>query len=178
MKDKKVVVGVTGGIAAYKTAHLVSNLRQSGAEVTVVMTREAQEFVTPLTFQALSQKRVVTDLFTTERPEIAHVSLADWADIVIIAPATANIIGKIAAGIADDSLTCLVMATRAPVLLVPAMDCGMWNSPILQRNLETLKKYGFHIVGPEKGRLASGKVGMGRMVSLEDILAAARKILK
>jgi len=178
MKGKKIIVGVTGGIAAFKAAQLVSTIRQSGAEVTVVMTREAQEFVTPLTFQSLSQRKVVTDLFATDREDIVHVSLADWADLVLIAPATANIIAKIAAGIADDVLTCLVMSTRAPVLLAPAMDCGMWGSPILQRNLDTLKKHGFRAVGPEKGRLASGKTGMGRMVGVEDIITAAARILK
>jgi phosphopantothenoylcysteine decarboxylase/phosphopantothenate--cysteine ligase len=178
MKGKKIVVGVTGGIAAFKAAQLVSTVRQSGAEVTVVMTREAQLFVTPLTFQALSQKKVVTDLFTLDRPDIVHVALADWPDLIIIAPATANIIAKIAAGLADDVLTCVVMSTRVPVLLAPAMDCGMWGSPIQQRNIETLRKAGFHIVGPQKGRLASGKTGMGRMVEVEGIIAAAQDILK
>ena len=178
MKGKKIVIGVTGGIAAFKAAQLVSTVRQSGAEVTVVMTREAQLFVTPLTFQALSQKKVVTDLFTLDRPDIVHVALADWPDLIIIAPATANIIAKIAAGLADDVLTCVVMSTRAPVLLAPAMDCGMWGSPIQQRNIETLRKAGFHIVGPQKGRLASGKTGMGRMVEVEGIIAAAQDILK
>ncbi len=177
MKGKHIIVGVTGGIAAFKAAQLVSTVCQMGAEVTVVMTREAQQFVTPLTFQALSRKKVVTDLFALDRPDIVHVSLADWADLVVIAPATANIIGKIAAGLADDALTCLVMSTNAPVLLAPAMDCGMWGSPILQRNLETLSKHGFHAVGPEKGRLASGKTGMGRMVGVEAVLARAQEIL-
>ena len=178
MKGKKIVVGVTGGIAAFKAAQLVSTVRQMGAEVTVVMTRAAQQFVTPLTFQSLSQNKVVTDLFTLDRPDIVHVALADWPDLTIIAPATANIIGKIAAGLADDVLTCLVMATRAPILLAPAMDCGMWGSPILQRNVNVLKKMGLHMVGPEKGRLASGKTGMGRMVAPEAIVAAAQDILK
>jgi len=178
MKGKKLIVGVTGGIAAFKAAQLVSTVRQSGADVTVVMTREAQQFVTPLTFQALSQKKVVTDLFALDRPDIVHVALADWPDLIIIAPATANIIAKIATGIADDVLTCLVMATRAPILLAPAMDCGMWGSPILQRNLDTLKKIGVHIVGPRKGHLASGKTGMGRMVDVETIIAAAKDVLK
>ena len=177
MKGKKIIVGVTGGIAAFKAAQLVSTVRQSGAEVTVVMTREAQQFVTPLTFQALSQKKVVTDLFTLDRADIVHVSLADWPDLIIIAPATANVIAKIALGIADDLLTCLVMSTRAPILVAPAMDCGMWGSPMLQRNIETLKKIGVYIVGPQKGRLASGKTGMGRMVEVEAILAEAGRIL-
>jgi phosphopantothenoylcysteine decarboxylase/phosphopantothenate--cysteine ligase len=178
MKGDKVIVGVTGGIAAFKAAQLVSTTRQQGADVTVVMTREAQQFVTPLTFQSLSQKKVVTDIFTLDRPDIVHVSLADWADLVIIAPATANIIGKIACGIADDALTCLVMATRAPILLAPAMDDGMWGSPILQRNIGALKKAGFHMVGPEKGRLASGKIGMGRMAEVDAIIAEAVRILR
>ena len=132
LADKKIVLGVTGGIAAYKAAELVRELVRAEAQVYVIMTRSAQEFVTPLTFQTLSGNPVSTDLFNLiEESEIGHISLADRADILVIAPATANIIGKIAGGIADDMLSTVVMATQAPVLLAPAMNVHMWENPIL-----------------------------------------------
>ena len=162
LKGKKIVLGVTGGIAAYKAAELVRELVRAEAEVYVVMTKRAQAFITPLTFQTLSGNKVTTELFSLiEESEIGHISLADRADVLVIAPATANIIGKIACGIADDMLTTIVMATRAPVLLAPAMNVHMWENPICQENIQKLRSRGFHFIDPEAGELACGYEGKG-----------------
>ena len=177
-KGKTVVLGVTGGIAAYKAATITSMLRQAGAEVHVVMTEHATRFVTPLTFQTLSQNRVVADMFEpTADWEIEHVALADRADLVLIAPATANIIGKIAAGIADDSLSALVMSTRAPVVIAPAMNVHMYENPIVQANLRKLEELGYIFVEPDTGPLACGYEGKGRLAEPEEILRQAEQVL-
>ncbi|MBM4043722.1 MAG: phosphopantothenoylcysteine decarboxylase [Planctomycetes bacterium] len=174
-----ILVGVTGSIAAYKACEIVSRLRGLGAEVTVVMTTAAQEFVGPATFRALSRNQVVTHMFIeNERYNPLHVSLAEKADLLLIAPATANVIGKLASGIADDILSCLALACRCPVLIAPAMNDAMYAHPVVQRNVRTLKAIGYQFVGPVKGRLASGKIGLGRMEDVDVIVEAAWKALK
>lgn len=155
LRNKRIILGVTGGIAAYKAVELLRLLSKAGAELHVIMTPSAQEFVTPLTFQTLSGNPVHTELFNliSER-EIGHISLADRADLFIIAPATANTVGKIAGGIADDMLSTTVMATKAPVLLAPAMNVNMYTNPIYRENEEKLRKLGYLFIPPEKGFLA------------------------
>lgn len=178
IKDKNIVLGVTGGIAAYKSCELTRLLIKAGASVHVIMTSGAAEFVTPLTFQTLSRKPVHTDLFSlTQEAEVGHISLADRADLFVIAPATANIIGKIANGIADDLLTTSVMATKAPVLLAPAMNCNMYDNPIVQDNMNRLKRYGYHFIDSETGELACGYEGKGRMAEPGDIMEEIEAIL-
>lgn len=178
LKDRNIVLGVTGGIAAYKAAELVRELIRAGAKVHVVMTRSAQAFVTPLTFQALSGNPVITELFSLiEESEIGHISLADRAEVLVIAPATANIIGKIAAGIADDMLTTIVMATKAPVLLAPAMNVHMWENAICQENIQKLRSRGYHFIDPESGELACGYEGKGRLAEVSAIVEGIRAIL-
>ena len=178
MNDRPVVLGVSGGIAAYKACDLASRLRQSGTEVTVVMTAAAQQFISPLTFQSLTHRPVITSLFeSAEEWEIEHISLAQRASLAVIAPATANVIGKIACGIADDFLTTFVMATRAPVLICPAMNCDMYANPVVQENIDRLRERGFHIVEPEEGTLACGNVGRGRLASVEAIFERIQSLL-
>lgn len=173
IKGKKIVIGITGGIAAYKAVELVRLLRKRQLEVSVVMTDHARQFVTPLTFQTVSGQTVYTDMFAPYREEISHIALADRADLLIIAPATANIIAKIANGLADDLLSTVVLATAAPVLIAPAMNVRMWENPATRRNLETLRERGFHFVDPVSGELACGYEGQGRMAEPEDILEEA-----
>jgi phosphopantothenoylcysteine decarboxylase/phosphopantothenate--cysteine ligase len=171
LKDKQIVLGITGGIAAYKAADLASKLTQAGASVRVVMTRSATEFVQPMTFEALTGNPVITEMFGPEAASgIAHINLADTADIVIVAPATANIIAKLANGIADDMLTCIVLATKAPVVVCPAMHNNMYVNQATQDNLKTLEKRGFHIVPAAEGRLASGGYGHGRLPDTAEIM--------
>ena len=178
-KDKTIIVGVTGGIAAYKTADLVSKLKQAGADVWVVMTKEAAKLVTPLTFRTLSKNPVITDLFSDEisNMPIPHISLSEKADLIIVAPATANIIGKFAQGIADDPLTTIMMASKAPKLLAPAMNRNMWNNPIVQENVSKLSTVHCELIGPEVGWLACGDEGIGRMVEVQAIIAKAEEII-
>ena len=176
--SRHVVVGVTGGIAAYKAAELVSRLRQRGADVTVVMTRAATRFVRPLTFAALTGKRVITDLFDPpDRYQADHVALAQEADLAIVAPATANFIGKAAAGIADDALTTTILSLQCPIVVAPAMNHRMWANPVVQQNLRRLRERGFHIVEPQEGWLACGEVGVGRLAEVSAILEAAAATL-
>lgn len=174
LKDKQVVLGVTGGIAAYKAVELLRLLTKAGAVVHVIMTRSAQEFIAPLTFQTLSANPVHTELFNliAER-EIGHIALADRADLFIIAPATANVVGKIAAGIADDMLTTTIMATKAPVLIAPAMNVNMYTNPIYRDNEDRLRSYGYLFVPPENGFLACGWEGEGKLAAPESIFEAA-----
>lgn len=170
-KINKVVLGVSGGIACYKAVELVRLLVKEQYAVQVILTRGAMEFVTPLTFQTLSARPVATDTFNlTQESEIGHINLADSADIFVVAPATANIIGKIAAGIADDLLTTVLMATRAPVLIAPAMNIHMYENPILQENLRKLRRVGYEILEPGEGYLACGYEGKGRLPDPEAIL--------
>jgi phosphopantothenoylcysteine decarboxylase/phosphopantothenate--cysteine ligase len=179
LRDKQIVLGITGGIAAYKAADVASRLVKAEATVDVVMTEAATEFVTPLTFQALTHRPVVTEMFALLREmEIGHVALARRADLLIIAPATANTIAKLAAGLADNMLTATALDTRAPILLAPAMETGMWENPLTQDNVAHLQKTGdVTVVGPGVGRLASGGRGPGRMAEPAEIIDWARIIL-
>lgn len=169
MRNKTIVLGVTGSIAAYKAISLLRQLKAREAHVTVVMTRAARKFVSPLAFQVLSSGTVYTDLFMPSH-EMAHISLAETADLILIAPATANFIAKVANGFSDDLLSALILATRAQVLMAPAMDGEMWSKSTTQRNVEILKKAGIRFINPEKGVLASGKTGEGRLANEEIIL--------
>ena len=178
LKERNIVLGVTGGIAAYKAAELVRELVRAGTKVHVVMTQSAQAFITPLTFQTLSGNPVITELFSLiEESEIGHIALADKAEVLVIAPATANMIGKIAGGIADDMLTTIVMATKAPVLLAPAMNVHMWENPGCQENIQKLRSRGFHFIDPEPGELACGYEGKGRLAEVSAIVEEIRAIL-
>jgi len=174
----KIVVGVTGSIACFKTAALVSRLVQLGHRVDVVMTGAATRLVTPHTFRALTDRPVLTDLWAAA-PEsrMGHLSAVDTAALLVVAPATANFLGKCASGIGDDALTTTVLACRAPILLVPAMNPAMWSNPIVQRNVKTLEDLGYHRVGPETGRLAEGVRGIGRMSEPKTILREIERIL-
>jgi phosphopantothenoylcysteine decarboxylase/phosphopantothenate--cysteine ligase len=170
---KTVVLGITGGIAAYKAADLVSRLMKLGIKVHVIMTEHACEFITPLTLQTLSQNQVAVDTFAAPQVfEVEHISLAKKADVLLIAPATANIIAKLAIGLADDMLTTTALATQAPLLLAPAMNTVMWQHPATQKNLETLVSRGAKTIGPDGGMLACGDVGAGRMSEPVDIVNA------
>jgi phosphopantothenoylcysteine decarboxylase/phosphopantothenate--cysteine ligase len=174
-----VVLGVTGGIACYKSVELVRLLVKDNFVVQVIMSRGAMEFVTPLTFQTLSGRPVATETFNlTQESEIGHINLADSADIFVIAPATANVIGKLAAGIADDLLTTVLMATRAPALIAPAMNIHMYENPILQENLRKLRRVGYHLMEPAEGYLACGYEGKGRLPEPDKILEQIRRLLK
>ncbi len=178
LKNKTVVIGVSGGIAVYKTLDVISRLRKLGVNVKVIMTKSATEFVTPLSFQSLSQNYVVCDMFEEPKTwDVEHISLAKAADVFLIAPATANVIGKIANGIADDMLTTTVMATKGKVLIAPAMNTNMYENPIVQRNISILKDLGYSFVDPESGRLACGDTGKGKLASPETIVEEVVKLL-
>ncbi len=178
-KRLTVVVGVSGGIACYKAVELVRLLVKDGFAVHVIMTHGAREFVTPLTFQTLSGNPVATDTFDlTQESEIGHINLADSADIFVIAPATANVISKITAGIADDLLTTVLMATRAPVLIAPAMNIHMYENSILQENIRKLRRVGYHFIEPAEGFLACGYEGKGRLPEPEIILEEIQRLLR
>ncbi len=177
LSNKTIVLGITGSIAVYKAADLASKLTQSGARVEVVMTEAATRFVTPLTFRSLTGRRPIDMFDLDSEPGIGHIALAEMADIVVIAPATANIIAKLAAGISDDTLTCTVLATRAPVIIAPAMHTFMFQNPITQDNLAKLKARGFIIVEPACGRLASGGIGQGRLAEIEKIIGTIKQVM-
>jgi phosphopantothenoylcysteine decarboxylase / phosphopantothenate---cysteine ligase len=180
----RITLGVTGGVAAYKAAELVRRLQQEGFSVQVVMTRGAREFVTPLTFAALSGQKVITDLFAEASggeanldSAIEHIAVAQRTDLLVVAPATADILAKFARGIADDFLTTLYLATTAPVVLAPAMNVNMWNHAATQQNVETLRARGAKVVSPDEGYLACGMTGPGRLAGQEEIIAAVREAL-
>jgi phosphopantothenoylcysteine decarboxylase / phosphopantothenate---cysteine ligase len=178
LAQKHIVLGVTGGIAAYKAAMVCSQLVQAGALVEVVMTEAAQKFITPLTFQALTHRPIYTDMFHIPNGQnIPHITLADTADLLLIAPATAHTLARLAMGLADNLLSAIALATPAPLLLAPAMESDMWRHPATQNNIEKLKSWGATIVGPAEGRLASGAMGPGRLVEPEMIVSAARMVL-
>lgn len=178
LKGKKIVLGVCGGIAAYKAVELLRLYVKARAEVFVIMTRSAQEFVTPLTFQTLSGHPVHTELFNLfQESEIGHISLADRADLFVVAPATANVIGKVANGIADDLLTTTIMATKAPVLFAPAMNVNMWENPLYRQNEDRLKKFGYHFLEPASGELACGWEGKGKLPDPAVIAEKSRALL-
>jgi phosphopantothenoylcysteine decarboxylase / phosphopantothenate---cysteine ligase len=173
-KTKEIILGVCASIAIYKACELIRRLRDKGCSVTVVMTREARELVKPALFANLSGNKVYTDMFDQpEQWDIEHVSLAEKADLVLIAPATANIIAKIAAGLSDDMLSCLVCATSAPVLIAPAMNEKMYLNKITQANIQKLKSLGYKFVEPTKGKLACGKVGIGCLADVDTIVKEA-----
>ncbi|MBH0333394.1 phosphopantothenoylcysteine decarboxylase [Brevibacillus brevis] len=176
LAGKRIVLGVSGGIAAYKAAALTSKLTQAGALVHVILTESALQFIQPLTFQALSHLPVYTDTFTEPDPHvISHIELADRADLVLVAPATANVIGKMANGIADDMLTTTVLATKAPVMVAPAMNVNMYNHPAVIANMDKLTAYGYRFVEPGVGLLACGWIGKGRLAEPEEIVEAVRQ---
>ncbi len=178
LNNKTIVLGITGSIAAYKAADIASKLTQDGARVEVIMTESATKFISPLTFRSLTNQPVVTDMFELASEfSIEHVALAEAADVVVIAPATANIIAKVAAGISDDMLSCTVLATEAPVIVAPAMNVNMFQNSVTQDNLSKLKARGFTIVGPGYGRLASGKIGQGRLAEVEEIIGTIKQVL-
>jgi len=176
--NRNIVLGVTGSIAAYKAVELASRLTQAGGNVDVVMTKAATEFVTPLTLGSITHRPVHTDMFAPSSDvDMEHIVLAERADLVVVAPATANIIAKLAAGISDDLLCCTVLATRAPLILAPAMNVHMYENAITQDNLAKLRARGFSIVEPAYGPLACGEVGSGRLADIEDILGIIRQVL-
>ncbi len=179
LRNKVIVLGVSGSIAAYKAAEIASQLTQAGAKVNVILTEEAVQFISPVTFRAITGRPVVTEMFDLDSEfSIEHVSLAKAADVVVISPATANIIAKLAAGIADDMLCCTVLATKAPVIIAPAMETNMYNNPVTQDNLSKLKVRKFLIIGPATGWLASGKEGLGRLADVNDIIRSIRQVVE
>jgi len=196
LNNLNILLGVSGGIAAYKAVDLASKLTAAGAKVNTAMTENACQLIGPKSFEAVTCSKVFTSLWgphfatnskmgtlwgTSEKYEISHIALVDWADIVVVAPATANIIGKIANGICDDLLStilcaCWPLIKSGATLLAPAMNDNMWNNPTVQRNVKTVKEMGFQLIGPEKGRLACGTEGIGRMAEPQDIIKEIEKI--
>lgn len=176
---KEIILGVTGSIASYKACDIAGGLVKSGFKVTPILTAEAEEFITPLAMQTMARGKVFTGMF--ELPDVydpIHIGLADRADLILIAPATANIIGKLASGICDDLLTCVVFASKAPVLIAPAMNENMYTHKIIQGQISKLKAVGYRFVGPVKGRLASGRIGAGHIAPIEEIIRLAKQLLK
>lgn len=178
MKEKEVILGVTASIAIYKAGDILRRLKEKGFNVRVVMTPEAKELMSPLVFEGLSGNKVYSELFRKiDNFQIEHVSLAERASLILIAPATANIIGKIASGICDDLLSCVVCASKVPILIAPAMNENMYRNKITQGNIKKLKSLGYRFVGPIRGRLASGKIGLGCLAEVETIVKEVRKQL-
>lgn len=175
--EKRILLGVSGGIAAYKVAELARRLVTNGAKVKVVMTRAAQEFVTPLTFQALTGEKVATAMFGPGSEPLEHVALGQETDAIVLAPATANLLGKIAAGIGDDLLTTILLAANKPILVCPAMNCEMWAHPAVQENAARLRDRGLTVLPPEAGELACGATGYGRLPEVETILEALARLV-
>ena len=177
-KDKNILIGVTGGISAYKICDLISSLKYKGSNIQVVMTNNATKFITPLTLQTLSKNKVYTSTFENENEkEVTHISLAQNADMVLIAPCSANVIGKIANGIADDLLTTTILATKAPVVIAPAMNDNMYSNPIVLDNIEKLKRFGYKFIEPDTGNLACGYIGKGKLVKKEVIIEYLNNLL-
>jgi len=178
LKGKRIILGISGGISAYKSAEVCRRLKKLGAQVQVIMTLAGTKFITPLTMETLSENEVVTELFPQHRMAgTRHIDLAHWADLVLVAPATYNLIGKISTGIADDILTTVISSTKAPVLLAPAMNVNMYENPICEENIEKLKKLGYRFIEPGVGDLACGTVGKGRMAEPEKIADDVIKLL-
>ena len=177
-KGRNVILGVSASVAIYKACEIVRKLRAEGCSVTVVMTREAEELIKPVLFQSLSGNQVYRGIFDApESWEIEHISLADKADCVLVAPATANVIAKVAGGICDDLLTCVICATKAPVLLAPAMNENMYVNKITQGNIQKLKSLGYRFIQPRTGKLACGKTGVGCLADVEEIIKEVKKAL-
>ena len=178
-QSKEIVVGVCGGISAYKACEVVRQLKKQGHEVTVLMTEEAQKFVAPLTFKTLSGRPVVCDMFGEDVPwNPVHISVADRADMIVIVPATAQMIAKAACGLCDDIISCVLTAAKAKVLFCPAMNDNMYKHPTVQKNLKTLKSFGYEICGPVKGALACGREGPGHLAAVEDIISRIEKLIR
>jgi len=178
LSGKTIVLGITGSIAAYKAAGIASKLTQSGVKVKVVMTESATKLIAPITLHSLTGRPVITGMWEpSTKHKVEHIALAEAADILVIAPATANTIAKIACGIADDILTCTVLATRAPVIIAPAMNDNMFTNPVTQENIEKLKAKGFVFVEPGSGKLACGKTGIGRLAKIETIIGTIKQVL-
>ena len=173
----EIVLGITGSIGAYRSGDIVRQLRDAGYAVTCVLTQRATRFIAPLTLQALSERRAYTELFDAESPQILHTTLADRARLILVAPATANIIGKFANGLADDLLSCVLLATRAKLLFAPAMNVQMWQHPTVQRNVTTLKRLGVRFVGPDVGKLACGYEAIGHLAEIEEIVRAVKQLV-
>ena len=168
---KSIVIGITGGIACYKSAEIVNALVKNGHNVDVIMTENAQKFVTPLTFQTLSRNKVIVDMFRpTDSWDVTHISLAQKADVFAVVPATANVIGKIACGLADDMLTTTIMAATCRKVIAPAMNTAMWNNPIVQANIKILRANGYEVLDTDSGRLACGDIGKGKLLPWEIIV--------
>ena len=179
MARKEIVLGITASIASYKACDIIRGLGQEGFGVTVVMTDGAKEFITPLSLAVLSRNKVYSGMFTEpEGWDIEHIALSDKADVILIAPATANMINKLASGICDDVLSATVLAAKAPVLIAPAMNTAMYEHPITQENIAKLKKIGYTFIGPQEGKLACGKRGIGCLADVEDIVREVKRILR
>lgn len=178
-KNKNILIGVTGGISAYKVCDIISSLKHRGANINVIMTRNATKFITPLTLETLSKNKVYVEMFDDEySEEVKHISLAKKADIVLIAPCSANVLGKLANGIADDMLTTTVIATKAKVVIAPAMNDNMYSNPIVLDNIEKLKRFGYEFIEPDTGNLACGYVGKGKLAKKETIIEYLGSILR
>ena len=174
---RKILLGVCGGIAAYKSAEVIRGLNRKN-EIKVVMTQNSAHFITPLTLQTLSGNPVYSEVFVLPKEwEITHISLAEWAEIILVVPATANIIGKVSSGIADDLLSTVIMATTSPVIFAPAMNKNMWKNAILQENVKRLKRAGYHFIEPVTGRLANGEKGVGHLAPVEKIVKEVKRHL-
>ncbi len=179
LRKSRILLGISGGIAAYKSVEVLRRLLRIGAEVRVVMTPSARQFIQPLTFEVLSRHRVYTELFPErENTEVAHVTLANWPDLILVAPATAHLIGRMANGLADDLLTCILLATRAPVVLAPSMESAMYEHAAVQNNIQRLHRAGYQLLEPESGELASGEVGVGRLPHPDRIVSAVEERLE
>lgn len=179
LNGKTVVLGVCGGIAAYWAAEIIGVLRDRGADVHVIMTMNAAKFITPLTLQTLSKNKVAANMFELPvKLDIGHITYAKKADLMLVAPATANFIGKAANGIADDMLTTTILATKAPVIIAPAMNDGMWTNKLVQENVKKLKKQGYHFVDPEYGKMACGGMGIGKLADINSIIDKLAEIGK
>ncbi len=176
-KGKNIVIGVTGGIACYKVCEIISELKHKGANVEIIMTKNATKFITPLTLETLSNNKVIVDMFEEKKVvDVEHISIAKKADLFLIAPATANIIGKIANGIADDMLSTTILATKKPIIFAPAMNDGMYTNPILQENIKKLKKYEYQFIDPQVGHLACGYTAQGKLAKRETIIKKLEEI--
>ena len=178
LKDKEIVIGICGGISAYKIPELIRLFKKNQAKVSCILTESAKNFVTPLTLKILSQNEVYSDMFAEYTFDIEHISLAEKADVVVVAPCSCNTLAKLATGKAEDLLSCVVIATKAPVLLCPSMNENMFKYKATQENIEKLKSYGFHIMLPEKGELACNKIGIGRLPDINKIFEKVKEILQ
>jgi len=179
LAKKEIILGVTASIASFKACEIIRALKEDGFNVTVLMTKDAMEFITALSLAALSRNKVYSEMFSDPRAwDIEHISLADKADLILLAPATANMINKLASGICDDLISCTVLAAKAPVLIAPAMNSNMYEHKITQESISKLKAIGYKFVGPQKGKLATGKIGIGHLADVDDIVREVKRILK